>query len=130
MHKRYLAIGAMFSGIAVALGAFGAHGLQKITSDAAVLHSYQTGVQYQMFHAIALLIVAILFEKFSVKWLRMVANSFIAGILLFSGSLYLLTYLKIQGAATSWVGPITPLGGLCFIAGWFLLVLTLLKTKN
>ncbi|MBL7725159.1 MAG: DUF423 domain-containing protein [Chitinophagaceae bacterium] len=130
MHKNYLAIAAFFGGLAVALGAFGAHGLQKITSDAAILHSYNTGVQYQMYHSLGLLAVAILFEKFSSRWLRWVANCFITGIILFSGSLYLLTVLKIQDVSTKWVGPITPAGGLFFIAGWLLLLIAVTRKNS
>jgi uncharacterized membrane protein YgdD (TMEM256/DUF423 family) len=123
MHKRYISVAALFGALAVVLGAFGAHSLQKATSDAAILHSYQTGVQYQMYHALALLMVGILFGKLSSPLLHWCARFFVAGIVLFSGSLYLLTYLKLQGAETKWVGPITPLGGLLFILGWvFLLV--------
>ena len=105
MYKNYLAFAAFFAGLAVALGAFGAHGLQKITSDETILHSYQTGVQW-------------------------VANCFITGIILFSGSLYLLTVLKIQGAETKWVGPITPVGGLFFIAGWLLLLVAVTRKND
>ena len=130
MHKNYLAIAAFFAGLAVALGAFSAHGLQKITSDTAILHSYNTGVQYQMYHSLGLLAVAVLFEKFSSRWLRWVANCFITGIILFSGSLYLLTVLKIQDASTKWVGPITPAGGLFFIAGWLLLLMTVTRKSS
>ena len=130
MYKNYLAIAAFFAGLAVALGAFGAHGLQKITSDETILHSYQTGVQYQMYHALGLLAVSVLFEKFSHRWLRWVANCFITGIILFSGSLYLLTVLKIQGAETKWVGPITPIGGLFFIAGWLLLLVAVTRKND
>lgn len=130
MHKNYLAIAAFFAGLAVALGAFGAHGLQKITSDTAILHSYNTGVQYQVYHSLGLLAVAVLFEKFSSRWLRWVANCFITGIILFSGSLYLLTVLKIQNVSTKWVGPITPAGGLFFIAGWLLLLMTVTRKSS
>jgi uncharacterized membrane protein YgdD (TMEM256/DUF423 family) len=119
MHKRFLTAGAIFGGLAVALGAFGAHGLEKLTSDEKILHGYQTGVQYQLYHAFALLVMAILFEKLSNRWMRWAGNCFIAGILFFSGSLYLLTLLKIRASsAVSIVGPVTPLGGIFFIAGW------------
>jgi uncharacterized membrane protein YgdD (TMEM256/DUF423 family) len=127
MHKRYISIAALFGALAVVLGAFGAHSLQKATSDAVILHSYQTAVQYQMYHALVLLMVGILFDKFSSPLLHWCARFFVAGIVLFSGSLYLLTYLKLHGAETKWVGPITPLGGLLFIAGWVFLLLSVLK---
>lgn len=83
-----------------------------------------------MYHSLGLLAVAILFEKFSSRWLRWAANCFITGIILFSGSIYLLTYLKINGLATKWVGPITPVGGVLFIAGWLLLLIAVTKKND
>lgn len=130
MHRNYLATGAIFGGLAVAAGAFGAHGLEKITTDDKILHSFQTGVQYQMYHALALLAVAIMFQSFPFKQLKWAAVCFITGIILFSGSLYLLTFLKIQGSSlVRYVGPVTPLGGLFLIAGWMLLLLAVIKKK-
>jgi uncharacterized membrane protein YgdD (TMEM256/DUF423 family) len=130
MHKNYTASAAIFGGLAVAIGAFGAHGLEKVTKEPTILHGFQTGVQYQMYHALALLATAILFEKFPVSKLKWAANCFIAGIILFSGSLYLLTFLKLQGSTTvRFVGPITPLGGVLFIAGWLFLLLAAMKRK-
>lgn len=128
MHKRFLTAGAVFGGLAVALGAFGAHGLEKVTSDVKTLHGFRTGVEYQLYHALALLAVAIVFEKFPNAFLRWAGNLFIAGILLFSGSLYLLTFLKIQGSSvTGIVGPLTPIGGLLIIGGWVCLMAGVLK---
>jgi uncharacterized membrane protein YgdD (TMEM256/DUF423 family) len=130
MHKNYLAIAAVFGGLAVVFGAFGAHGLESITSDEKILHGFQTGVQYQMYHALALLAVAILFEKFSNNQMKWAANCFITGIILFSGSLYLLTFLKIEGSnAIKFAGPVTPVGGIFFIAGWLFLLLGIMKKK-
>ncbi len=130
MHKKSLIAAAIFGGLAVALGAFGAHGLEKITSDEKILHGYQTGVQYQMYHALALLAVGVLYGQLASRFLHLAANCFIAGIFLFSGSLYLLTFFKIQGStAVKFVGPITPIGGVFFIAGWVLLLLAVLKKK-
>lgn len=130
MHKNYLIAGAFFGGLSVALGAFGAHGLENITSDEKIIHSFQTGVQYQMYHGLALLAVALLFEKFPSKLMRWTGACFITGILLFSGSLYLLTFLKIEGSsAVKYIGPVTPLGGIFFIAGWLLLLAEVLKKK-
>ena len=130
MHKNYIATAAIFGGLAVAFGAFGAHGLESITADEKILHSFQTGVQYQLYHALALLAIAILFDSFSSRRMIWAANCFIAGILLFSGSLYLLTFLKIQGStAVRFVGPITPVGGLFFIAGWLFLLLAVVHKK-
>ncbi len=131
MHKNNLIAAAIFGGLAVALGAFGAHGLESITKDEKILHGFQTGVQYQMYHAQALLVLAILYASNNSKWIRWSGLCFITGIILFSGSLYLLTYLNIEGStAVKMVGPITPLGGVFFIAGWiFLLVAAIKKNK-
>ena len=128
MHRGFICAGAILGGIAVALGAFGAHGLERLTEDAKILHGFRTGVEYQMYHALALLAVGILLEKFTVKWLHWAGTCFMLGILLFSGSLYLLTFLKIQeSSAIRIVGPVTPLGGIFFIAGWLFLFAGVLK---
>lgn len=128
MPRNYLFLAAVFGGLAVALGAFGAHGLQKITSDEKILHGFQTAVQYQVYHALALLAMAGLFEKFDATWLKRSGFCFAVGIILFSGSLYLLTFLKIQESSTiRFVGPITPLGGLFFIVGWLFLLIAAFK---
>lgn len=130
MHKNYLSIAALLGAITVATGAFGAHGLQQITSDTHIIQSYQTAVFYQMIHVLALLITGILFEQFKPAFLTWAANLFIAGIFFFSGSIYILTYLKIKGLVTTWIGPVTPLGGLLFIAGWLMLLLGVQRKKH
>lgn len=130
MHRQYLIYAALFGGLAVALGAFGAHGLERLTQDAKILHGFQTGVQYQMYHAIALLFAGVIYDKLKNNWIKWSANSFIIGILLFSGSLYLLTFLKIQSSSfTQYIGPLTPLGGIFFIAGWLFLLMGVLRKK-
>ena len=130
MHKKFLVIAALFGGLSVVLGAFAAHGLKEIVSGD-VLQIFETAVKYQMYHALALLAVGILLQQFPVKQLRWAANFFIAGIILFSGSLYLLCYIKHQQLSAIWVGVITPFGGLCFIAGWVLLAVGVgSKTKT
>jgi uncharacterized membrane protein YgdD (TMEM256/DUF423 family) len=127
MHKLFLTIGALSGGLAVALGAFGAHGLKKIVPPETV-STFQTGVQYQMYHALALLATAIIFEKFPNKLISWSGFAFCIGTLLFSGSLYLLTLFKATGkVGMEGIGIITPFGGLFFIAGWILLVLGTLK---
>lgn len=131
MHKPFLATGAVLGGLAVILGAFGAHGLEKLTDDVKTLEGFKTGVQYQMYHALALLVTAVLFAKQPSKSIRWAGRCFITGVVLFSGSLYLLTFLKIQGsAATRFVGPVTPVGGLFFIIGWLLLMIGILNIKS
>lgn len=130
MNKTFLIAASLLGVIAVILGAFGAHGLQRITEDEKILHGFQTAVQYQFYHVLALLAVAIIFEKLPGSMIKWAGNCFIAGIILFSGSLYLITILKIQESnAVKMVGPVTPAGGVFFIAGWLLLLTAVLK-KN
>ncbi|MBI5857027.1 MAG: DUF423 domain-containing protein [Sphingobacteriales bacterium] len=130
MLKNYVIISAILGGSGVALGAFGAHGLQKITEDEKILHGFQTAVQYQMYHALALLAVALLSGKFPGQWIKRAGYFFIAGVILFSGSLYLLTFLKLQeSGAVKWVGPITPVGGIGFILGWLCILLAVFRSK-
>ena len=130
MHRPFLITGALFGALAVALGAFGAHSLQNVTTDEKILHGFQTAVQYQMYHALALLTVSIIYERFPGKWIKWAGNFFIIGIILFSGSLYLLTALKIsESNLTKTVGLITPIGGVFYIIGWLALLFGVLKKK-
>lgn len=114
-------IAALLGALAVALGAFGAHGLKQ-RLDAEALQVYQTGVTYQFYHVLALLAVGLLQLHNANKLLRWSANLFVAGIILFSGSLYALTIFKLEGIeGFRFIGAITPIGGLMFIAGWIML---------
>ena len=127
MHKTFLSLGALFGGIAVALGAFGAHGLKKIVSTD-VVSVFQTGVQYQMYHTLALLVVAIVFERLPNKWIKWSGYLFSFGILFFSGSLYLITALKAEERSIpAFIGAITPIGGLLFILAWLSFLIGLFK---
>lgn len=111
-------IGAFFALTAVMAGAFGAHGLRNLVSERS-LEVFQTAVTYQMYHAIALVLITLLSGLgLSRRLLGFSAGFFLVGILLFSGSLYTLVLTDIR-----WVGPITPLGGLCFMIGWALLLM-------
>ena len=127
MNKTYLITASLLGGLAVALGAFGAHGLKQIV-DADSVAAFQTGVHYQLYHTFALFVTAILFEKFTNSWMKWAGICFIIGIVLFSGSLYLLTALKATDqAGLKGIGILTPVGGLFFIAGWLLLFAGLMK---
>lgn len=129
MHKGFVSTGALLGAIAVALGAFGAHGLKKVV-PAETVQTFQTGVQYQMYHALALLLTGLLYEKCSQRFARTAGILFIIGIILFSGSLYLLTAGKAaETSSLDKAGIITPLGGVSFIAGWLFLFLAVMK-KN
>ncbi len=113
-------VGAIIASISIMMGAFGAHLLKDKLSEKA-LALYETGVRYQLYHAFALIIVGILYQLNPNKQLKTAATLFLLGILFFSGSLYVLSYKvnnNIEGL--KWVGPITPLGGLCFIIGWIM----------
>lgn len=117
---RWFIILAAFSGmLAVGIGAFGAHAL-KSHLDEYALSIYQTAVQYQFYHSLALLGVGLLCLWYPQSRLLLASGiAFFAGILVFSGSLYLLSFTGIR-----WLGAITPIGGLAFIAGWVLLLVT------
>ncbi|WP_295803287.1 DUF423 domain-containing protein [uncultured Microbulbifer sp.] len=113
MAKLYLLLAAFFGGTGVILGAFGAHGLRNKVAEN-LLEAFKTGVHYQMIHALALIGVAILIHQIGAKTSLVVSGALIAiGILLFSGSLYGLTF-----GGPRWLGPITPLGGTLMIGGW------------
>ena len=125
--KLFLIIGTVLAGLAVALGAFGAHGLKKLV-DAETVAVYQTGVQYQMYHALALIALGILAQRIENGWINYAGFFFIGGIVFFSGSLYLLSSFKAMNKTVpSFVYPITPLGGILFILGWIFLLFALLK---
>jgi uncharacterized membrane protein YgdD (TMEM256/DUF423 family) len=131
MHKGFIKTAAIFGALSVALGAFAAHTLKAtISSDA--LQIFETAVKYQFYHVFALLAVGMVYQNFAGKLLSWSGRLFIAGIILFSGSLYLLTAVKANGVASyNWIGVITPVGGLCFILGWiFLFVACSKQTKK
>jgi uncharacterized membrane protein YgdD (TMEM256/DUF423 family) len=107
--------------IAVGFGAFGAHGLRgRLTPE--MLAVFETGVRYQMYHALALLLVAALSPQLPGKAIAAAGWLFLAGIVIFSGSLYL---LAVTGVTV--LGAITPIGGVAFLAGWALLIVSALK---
>lgn len=125
MHKGFLTTATILAALAVALGAFGAHALKKIVPPESVT-TFETGVRYQFYHTFALFLTAILFQYFPGKWLNVAGWLFIVGIILFSGSLYLLTVLKATNSVgLKGVGILTPFGGLFFIAGWIFLLLAI-----
>lgn len=127
MYKPFLFTAAILGALAVALGAFGAHGLKsKVNAD--TLQVFETAVKYQFWHVFALIVVSILFQHYSSNTLLWSGRCFIAGIILFSGSLYALTFFRVAGNENmNWLGAITPLGGLSFIAGWILLAISVIK---
>jgi uncharacterized membrane protein YgdD (TMEM256/DUF423 family) len=127
MSKTFLVIAAALGALSVTLGAFAAHGLKKIVPPETVA-TFETGVRYQFYHTFALLITALLMERLQSQWMNWAGYCFITGIVLFSGSLYLLTALKAtQTVGLTGIGIITPFGGLFFIAGWLSLLIGILK---
>ena len=121
--KAFIIVGAINAFIAVALGAFGAHGL-KDKLDAHYLEIWKTGVTYQMFHAIGILIIGLLISKVAAASPQFTWSGWLmlAGIIFFSGSLYVLSLTKI-----GILGAITPIGGVCFLAAWILMVVGAIK---
>lgn len=129
MHKGFLKIAAFLGALSVALGAFGAHALKGMVSDHAVA-TFETAVRYQFYHAFALMITGILYGSFPFKTIIWAGRSFIAGIILFSGSLYIISLMQAAvKPGYGWIGAITPLGGLFFITGWILLFISFFKKK-
>jgi uncharacterized membrane protein YgdD (TMEM256/DUF423 family) len=123
MDKTFFAIGAVLAGLGVALGAFGAHGL-KSTLSADMLANFETGVRYQMVHALALLVVALALGMAQWQNRLLVVGGwlFVVGVVIFSGSLYVLSITGLR-----WLGAITPIGGVAFIAGWVCLAIAALR---
>jgi uncharacterized membrane protein YgdD (TMEM256/DUF423 family) len=125
MAKFFLLLSAASCGLAVVLGAFAAHGL-KGRLEPALHAAFNTGVEYQFYHGLALLGVAVLHQHWQGSSLLASAGIlFLLGVLLFSGSLYGLSLLQWK-----WLGPVTPLGGICFIAGWSCLFLAALQRDS
>jgi uncharacterized membrane protein YgdD (TMEM256/DUF423 family) len=130
MNRNFLSIAALLGALSVALGAFAAHKLKEIASPDAVA-IFETGVRYQFYHVFALMLVALLSEKFNNKWMHRAGNCFITGIILFSGSLYILTALKVaDNEHFRLIGIATPIGGLFFIVGWLFLWFGVMKKEG
>lgn len=130
INYKYFKIAALCGLTAVALGAFGAHGLKALISTSSI-DTFQIGVRYQYYHTIALLLSAILPVYLSSTKLRWASLCFFIGILLFSGSLYLLACRSVLGIEHWWfLGPITPIGGVFFMLGWGFLFFAAFDKKN
>src|SRR4030095_14338332 len=127
MNKTFLITACILGAFSVMSGAFGAHGLKsRMTPEA--FEIYETAVKYQFYHVFALRAAGIIAQYAPGTFLNWSGRLFIAGIILFCGSLYLLSWAKSAGhEELNWLGAITPFGGLCFIAGWILMAVALLK---
>jgi uncharacterized membrane protein YgdD (TMEM256/DUF423 family) len=119
--KLFIILGSLNAFLTVVLGAFGAHGLKNKLSPE-MLDVYQTGVQYHMYHAIGLILVGMLSQWLSPSTLSWAGWTFMIGIVLFSGSLYVLSISGIK-----WLGAITPLGGLAFLLGWLFIFVAAIR---
>lgn len=120
----WFAIGSLAAGLGVGVGAFGAHGLEGRV-DPTLLPVFETGARYHMYHALALLAVGWAAARFGSGWVDAAGILFAIGIVLFSGSLYLMTLTGVRA-----LGAITPLGGLAFIAGWVCLAVAALRAGS
>lgn len=122
--KKVLFVGAVFMALSVLMGAFGAHALKTRLSPE-MLAVYKTAVEYQFYHSLGLLLIGLIGFRIESKWLNWSGILLIGGIILFSGSLYI---LSISGIKV--LGTITPIGGLAFVAGWICLSIGILKNTT
>jgi len=123
MAAGWFATGSILCGLGVILGAFGAHGLrERLTPEMLVV--FETGVRYHLIHGLGLLAIAWAASRWPDTYVNIAGYLFVAGILIFSGSLYVLAMTGIR-----WLGAITPLGGVCLIIGWGLLAAGVLRAS-
>ncbi|MEX2592439.1 MAG: DUF423 domain-containing protein [Anditalea sp.] len=116
-NTTYIKLAAILGALAVVIGAFGAHSLEPVLTKNDYLATFETAVKYQFYHTLAILLIGVLIGIYQKnKFLKYSAHSFLAGIIIFSGSLYVLSLTNL-----TWLGAITPIGGLAFILGWILL---------
>lgn len=123
--KNLLLVGAILSGLAVAIGAFGAHGLQAILTENGSTETFKTGVLYHIFHSLGIIATGLTYHVTKQKLVAISGWMFLSGIILFSGSLYMLSISSLK-----FFGPITPIGGVFFIAGWVMLALGIKKANT
>lgn len=128
LDKNIVSVSCFLAAITIGIGAFGAHGLERLVSQEAI-DTFETGVRYQMYHVIALFVIG-LTRGISKKGKKIVFRVFCLGMLFFSGSIYLLALKEVLPFSVSFVGPITPIGGLLFIIGWCYLGYKLLTIRG
>ena len=130
MHKGFLKTASILAALTVMAGAFAAHALKGKIGDHA-LATFETAVRYQFYHVIALFLTGIVYKDFSYPIVKWAGWLFITGIILFSGSLYLVAVKQATvSPGFAWVGPITPFGGFAFIMGWIFLAISFFKRNN
>jgi len=123
MAKLFLIIGSILGGTGVMIGAFGAHALKGLLESSGRMETFETAVKYQFYHALALILLGIIMSKHQHSLYQYSGYSLIFGTLIFSGSLYILCLTGITK-----FGMITPIGGVLMIAGWFFLLLGIIRT--
>jgi uncharacterized membrane protein YgdD (TMEM256/DUF423 family) len=128
MYKQALLSGTLLAAVAVILGAFGAHALKAVVTPDRLL-IFETGVRYHFYHSLALLATGIIYMHYPAKQLRLATAFFLTGIALFSGSLYAMVFVGINGGSIGPLGILTPIGGLFFILGWLFVALGIAAKK-
>nr|WP_317631075.1 DUF423 domain-containing protein [uncultured Flavobacterium sp.] len=128
MNKRIIITSGILGTLAIILGAFGAHALKKVLS-VEELNSFEVGVRYQFYHTLFLLFIANT-SKISVSYKKYISLFVTLGVILFSGSIYLLATQSLSGINFKFLGPITPIGGLMLIVGWILLIIGVCKGND
>ncbi len=124
MQKFILISGSILGALSVMIGAFGAHALKTLLESSGRLETFETAVKYQVYHALALLLLGVLMFHWKHQFFNYAGYSFLIGVVIFSGSLYALCLSGITK-----FGMITPIGGLFLIAGWFFLLMGILKSN-
>lgn len=127
MNKKIIIAATLFILIAIILGAFGAHALKKVLTQEQ-LFSFETGVKYQMYNGLSILILGMNDKKFSFS-LKNINSLLIIGTCLFSFTIYLLSLQNVMGINLKFLGPITPVGGFLIITGWIVFLVNLVKSK-
>ncbi len=128
MNKSIVITGVILIVISILLGAFGAHALKEVL-DSNQLTSFETGVRYQMYHGLGLLMLGMGAQKFGFS-LRWTFRLMLVGVILFSGSIYLLSMQDVLDVSFRFLGPITPLGGVLLITSWSILLFQLIKSRK
>jgi len=128
MNKKIAITGVILISLSIILGAFGAHPLKEVLTSKQMT-SYDVGIRYQMYHGLGLLILGLNTNKIK-NSLSVVYWLLLLGTIMFSGSIYLLSLQDLMGVKLSFLGPVTPLGGVLMISGWIVLVIKLLKDSS
>ena len=127
MHRTFLAVGFIFGALGVIVGAFGAHALKKMVPPETIA-SFETGVRYQFYHTLALCFTGLLHRRMPFVVTRLAGWCFILGILLFSGSIYMLTAFKATNTiGLNGIGVITPIGGVLLVLGWIFSLVAVIR---